>query len=83
VLGTENDPPLLGGNPVRVLTPAEYAIVRALVTAGERGLTRAELIDRGGSDRADIILHKLMKKEPAWRSYIERPQRGVFRITPP
>ncbi|MFH5804657.1 hypothetical protein [Alienimonas sp. DA493] len=66
----------------RSLTEPQWHVVKALVDAYPKGLTKKELIDKSGRGGAIIILETLLRK-PGWEDVIVRPggpNKGGYRI---
>lgn len=63
------------GHPKPALSPAEYAVVAALIAAYPRPLSRKQLELAAGAD-AHRVLMALRKKDTSWSSAILVPSRG-------
>jgi hypothetical protein len=70
VLGGPNDNPRVRGKPKPLLTSARYAVVKALVDAGEAGLSKGELENRSKKSDAVKCLRSLRKTDPDWSEAI-------------
>lgn len=55
---------------IEKLTPARYAVVKALLLAGEKRLTKDELAEKSGKVDAVNILKRLAKSSALWKSVI-------------
>ncbi len=61
------------------LTFAQYAVVKALLQAGEDGLTKDQLDARSGHSDARKILKRLHDSDPDWAAVIQMPGRSGCR----
>jgi hypothetical protein len=71
--------PTVRGRVVEVLTPAQYAVIEALLTAGPHGLSKDELDAASGHTEARKILKRLHDSYPIWASVIRLPRRQFRR----
>jgi len=53
------------------LSKARYAVVRALIAAGDTGLTKDQLDDKSGHTEARKIMGGLAKSDPAWGAVLK------------
>jgi len=67
--GREEEPIVLGKTK-RKLTLPQYNVVKALLDAGDVGLTKDELVSKSGHEDARGILTRLAKKDPDWKQVI-------------
>ena len=72
----------IGGKPKPVLRHAQYNVVKALVDAGEAGLTVDQLVQQSGHSDARGILKRLADSDSDWRAVIHFPGKagGHYRI---
>jgi len=68
--------PVVRGKTKPVLRPAQFNVVKALVNAGETGLTLDQLVHQSGHSDARGILRRLADSDPDWRSVIHFPGKG-------
>jgi DNA-binding MarR family transcriptional regulator len=73
ILYTRDRAPEIGGVAQPFLNRSGDQVVRALVAAGIRGLTKDQLAEKSGCGDARGILTRLRKSSPAWKSVIEFP----------
>lgn len=71
LLGEPGDCPIVLGKKKRRLTKAGYDVVKAVLEAGETGLTKDELVEKSGHGDARGVLNRLAEKDPDWRSVIQ------------
>lgn len=87
VLGAPGERPTIGGLEKAPLTLAQHDVVRVLLEAGERGLTKDELDQKSKRGDARKILKRLAESDTDWRAVISFPGKpgGGYRIrqTPP
>jgi|SRR5579871_1434251 len=70
-LGKFGDPAIvLGKVKSRILSFAQYRVVKALLEAGEIGLSKDELDRTSGHRDARKILARLARSDPDWRAVI-------------
>jgi hypothetical protein len=62
--------PIVLGTTKRKLTTPQYNVVKALLGAGETGLTKDELIKKSGHEDARGILKRLANSDPGWKEVI-------------
>jgi integrase len=74
--------PEIGGVPQPFLSDKGNLVVRALVSAGSRGLTKDQLADKSCCGDARGVLTRLRKSSLAWASVIDFPGKshGRYRI---
>jgi hypothetical protein len=70
VLKGPGEPPVVLGAPRKELTQAQYDVVKALLAAGETGLTKDQLVEKSHHGDAVNILKRLAKSDPAWGNVI-------------
>jgi hypothetical protein len=70
VLGGRADGPIVLGKTKRKLTMAQYNVVKALLDAGESGLTKDELVSHSRHTDARMILTRLADKDEDWKQVI-------------
>jgi hypothetical protein len=70
VLRGRDEGPLLLGKPKRKLTTPRYNVVKALLDAGDVGLTKDELVTESGHEDARGILTRLAESDADWRKVI-------------
>jgi hypothetical protein len=82
ILGKSGGRPIVCGKSKAPLTLARYNIVKALIDAGDDGLTGDELAERSGHGGAVNVLKSLAKSDPDWRSVIQLPGKpgGRYRL---
>jgi hypothetical protein len=82
ILASKTKQPIVRGTPKPVLRQAQYNVVKALVDAGESGLTVDQLVAQSGHADARGILRRLADSDPDWRSVIHFPGKagGHYRI---
>jgi hypothetical protein len=69
-LFAQDDFPIVNGNPLNSLTPAQYNVVLTLLMFPEIRFTKDELDQKSGHSDAIKILKRLAKKNDDWRSVI-------------
>lgn len=72
------EPPLVRGKPMPRLNRAQYAVVEALVGAGEVGLSKDQLDERTNRTDARKILKRLHDSNPQWASVIKLPGKRLL-----
>jgi hypothetical protein len=74
--------PIVRGKPKPVLRLAQFNVVKALVDAGDTGLTVDQLVQQSGHADARGILKRLADSDPDWRAVIHFPGKsgGHYRI---
>ena len=72
VLGGLVDPPTVNGKKKELLTKAQYDSVKALLDAGEQGLTKDMLDKKSGHGDTRKILKRLAAKDADWKKMIDR-----------
>lgn len=75
VLGLSGDPVTILGKVKPPLTLPQYRVVRALIVAGEDGLTKSQLDRTSGHCEARKILKRLHDSDPDWATVIHMPGR--------
>ena len=82
VLGRPTDPVKVLGKDKPQLTMQQYDVVKSLLNAGERGLTKDELVTRSRHTDARGILKRLADSDPDWEEVISFAGRtgGGYRI---
>jgi hypothetical protein len=82
VLRDRAEAPLVLGKEKRILTAPQYDVVKALLDAGDRGLTKDELENKSGHGDARKILKRLANKDSDWGKVIQfaRITGGGYRI---
>jgi hypothetical protein len=70
VLGGPREPPIVRGQEKPVLTPARYKVVRTLVDASPKSLSKDQLDDKSGHTDARKILKDLADSDPDWAAVI-------------
>jgi hypothetical protein len=82
ILAGRTRQPVVRGTPKPVLRHAQYNVVKALLDAGETGLTLDQLAHQSGHADARGILKRLADSDPDWRSVIHFPGKagGHYRI---
>jgi hypothetical protein len=82
ILTGKTTQPLVRGKPKPVLRQTQYNVVKALLDAGDTGLTVDQLVAQSGHSDARGILKRLADFDPVWRSVIHFPGKagGHYRI---
>jgi hypothetical protein len=82
VLRGPGERPIVGGVEKGPLTLPQYDVVKALLDAGERGLSKDELDRKSKHGDARKILKRLAKSDPDWNAAIHFPGKagGGYRI---
>lgn len=82
ILAGKTKQPIVRGNAKPVLRLAQYNVVKALVDAGDTGLTVDQLVHHSGHSDARGILRRLANSDPDWRSVMHFPGKagGHYRI---
>ena len=82
ILAGKTKQPKVRGRPKPVLRHAQYNVVKALVGAGETGLTVDQLVHQSGHSDARGILRRLADSDPDWQAVIQFPGKagGHYRI---
>ncbi len=70
VLHGPADPPIVNGKEKDPLTTAQYCAVKALLDAGDNGLTKDMLDKKSGHGDTRKILKRLAEKDPDWKNVI-------------
>jgi hypothetical protein len=65
--------PIVYGTEKEQLTRAQYDVVKALLDAGERGLSKDELDSKSRHGDARKILQRLANSDPDWKAVIHFP----------
>jgi hypothetical protein len=73
ILRGRTEPPLVLGREQPTLTSAQYDVIKALLDAGEKGLSQNELIRKSGHSDARHILERLARKSAEWAKVIFLP----------
>ena len=71
VLGSFGDPVHVNGKEKPSLTWAQYHVVKALIEAGNDGLTKDQLDVKSGRFEARKILRRLANSDPDWAAVIK------------
>lgn len=81
IVGQPRDEPIVNGKVKPRLTIARHHVIKALISAGENGLTGDELVVKSGHGGAVNIL-KDVARDPDWRAVIQLPgsSHGRYRI---
>jgi hypothetical protein len=83
VLRGRDEGPIVLGKEKQVLTDREYNVVKALLDAGDRGLTKDKLDDKSGHSESRKVLKALRNADEDWAAVIQMPGkagRGGYRI---
>ncbi len=82
VLGAPGERPLVLGREKRLLTLAQFDVVKALLDAGERGLSKDELDRQSKHGDARKTMKRLADSDPDWKAVLHFPGRtgGGYRI---
>jgi hypothetical protein len=82
VLRDREEGPIVLGKTKRKLTNQQYNVVKALLEAGDLGLTKDELVSKSGHEDARGILKRLADSDPDWKGVIHFAGRtgGRYRI---
>jgi hypothetical protein len=82
VLHGPGERPIVGGAEKRPLTLPQYDVVKALLEAGERGLSKDELDRKSKHGDARKILKRLADSDADWKAVISFPGKrgGGYRI---
>ena len=74
--------PVVRGKEKRPLTTPQYNVVKALMDAGEHGLTGDELVNKSGHGGAVNVLKALARSDADWGAVISLPGRpgGRYRL---
>lgn len=82
ILAGKTKQPTVRGTPKSALRHAQYNVVKAVLDAGETGLTVDQLAQRSGHSDARGILKRLADSDPDWQSVIHFPGKtgGHYRI---
>jgi hypothetical protein len=76
ILAGTTKQPIVRGTPKPVLRHAQYHVVKALLDAGETGLTVDQLVHHSGHTDARGILKRLAESGEGWRSVLHFPGRA-------
>lgn len=68
-----SDQPIVNGDAKKKLTNAQYDVVLALLSAGDKGLTKDDLDRNSGRGDGRGILKRLSKSDSVWESVISFP----------
>lgn len=79
ILGRFGDEPIVLGKRKPRLTRAKFDVVRALLEAGEFGLTKDQLDERSHHTEARKPLKRLHDSDPDWAEVIHLPGRSGLR----
>jgi hypothetical protein len=79
VLGGFGDQPIVCGKVKSRLTWAQYRVVKALLDAGDDGLTKDELDAKSGHSEARKILKRLHDSDRDWAAVVHLPGRPGLR----
>lgn len=82
VLRGLSEGPIVCGKEKAPLTPAQYDVVKALLDAGDRGLSKDELDHKSDRGEARKILKRLADSDEDWKAVIPFPGKagGRYRI---
>jgi len=82
VLAGTTKQPIVRGKPKPVLRFTQYNVAKALVDAGEIGLTLDQMVNKSGHSDARGILNRLADSDPDWKAVIHFPGKagGHYRI---
>ena len=82
-LGKPGDEPIVRGKRKSRLTFARYNVVKALLVAGDDGLSKDSLAIESGCGDAVNILKRLAKSDPDWKAVIKLAGKpgGRYRIS--
>jgi hypothetical protein len=82
ILAGKTKQPIVRGKPKPVLRQPQYNVVKALVDAGDTGLTVDQLVHQSSHADARGILKRLAESDPDWRAVIHFPGKsgGHYRI---
>ena len=82
VLQGPDERPIVRGLQKRKLTKPQYNVVKALMDAGEAGLTKDELVNKSRHEDARGILKRLADSDPDWKEVIHFAGRtgGRYRV---
>jgi hypothetical protein len=72
-LRTRDQGPIVLGNEKSVLTDGAYNVVKALLDAGEAGLSKDKLDEKSGHPEARKFLTRLREADPDWAAVIQMP----------
>lgn len=72
-LGRFGDSPVIRGKLKPRLTWAQYHVIKALLAAGDDGLTKDQLDVQSGRSEARKILKRLHDSDPDWAAVIQLP----------
>jgi hypothetical protein len=82
ILGEPGDEPVVRGKKKPRLTAAQFDVLKALLDAKDKGLTKDELVNNSGHTDAVNVLKRLWKKDDDWKSIIQMAEvpGGRYRI---
>jgi hypothetical protein len=82
VLGNFGEKPVVDGKELDPLTVPQHNVIRALIDAGDKGLSKDKLATKSGHGDAHRILKRVAESDPAWASRIQLAGRpgGGYRI---
>jgi hypothetical protein len=83
VLRGRDEGPIVLGKEKPVLTDREYNVVKALLDAGDRGLTKDKLDEKSGHSEARKVLKAIRDADEDWAAVIQMPGKagmGGYRI---
>ncbi|HUW82039.1 MAG TPA: hypothetical protein VMZ31_04475 [Phycisphaerae bacterium] len=82
VLGERYDSPVVLGKEKARLSNTRYDVLMALLAAGDRGLSKDDLVKKSGHTDAVAVLKRLAAKDPDWARVILLAERtgGGYRI---
>jgi hypothetical protein len=73
VLQGRDKGPIVSGRLKQTLTPPQFDAVKALLDAGEPGLTKDQLDKKSGHGDARKILKRLADSDPDWKAVLPFP----------
>jgi hypothetical protein len=84
ILGEPHEQPIVRGKLKDRLTIAQYDVVNTVLDAGERGLSKDELVQKSRHEDALGVLRRLRRNDPDWASVIQMAGKpgGRYRIIP-
>ena len=69
----KGEEPLVDGKPKPCLTMPQYAVVEALIRAGDAGLSKDRLDEKSGRGDARKIMGRLAESDTDWKSVLRLP----------
>lgn len=82
ILREQHRVPFVHGKEKRKLTLVQYKTIKALLDAGDNGLTKDELVEKSGHSDARGALRRLKNSDPDWEKVIHFPglSGGRYRV---